>query len=55
MKSWKGDDQKSGGVATNIGVHFLICCILYLEKLIFRGSTKMIKPLQVFLNIIERT
>ena len=22
MKSWKGDDQKSGGVATNIGVHF---------------------------------
>ena len=23
--SWKGDVQKSGGIATNIGVHFLIC------------------------------
>lgn len=22
MQSWKGDDKKSGGVATNIGVHF---------------------------------
>ncbi len=30
MESWKGDPRKSFGVATNIGVHFLICCILYL-------------------------
>ena len=22
LKSWKGDVQKSGGVATNIGIHF---------------------------------
>ncbi len=22
MRSWKGDDRKSGGIATNIGVHF---------------------------------
>src|SRR5690606_20141082 len=22
LQSWKGDDRKSGGIATNIGVHF---------------------------------
>jgi UDP-N-acetyl-2-amino-2-deoxyglucuronate dehydrogenase len=29
MYSWKGDDQKSGGVATNIGIHFfdMLCWI----------------------------
>ena len=29
MESWKGDPRKSFGVATNIGVHFSICCISY--------------------------
>ena len=24
--SWKGDIAKSGGIGTNIGIHFLICC-----------------------------
>lgn len=26
MESWKGDNHKSFGVATNIGVHFTTCC-----------------------------
>ena len=29
--SWKGDDQKSGGIATNIGVIFMICFLGFLE------------------------
>lgn len=31
LRSWKGDSRKSGGIATNIGVHFFasICCILF--------------------------
>ena len=41
MQSWKGDDRKSGGVVTNIGVHFfdmlhfvygkLQCCTVHLR------------------------
>lgn len=30
--SWKGDITKSGGVATNIGVHFLTCFLGFLER-----------------------
>ena len=31
--SWKGDDNKSGGIATNIGVHFMICWAGFLVTL----------------------
>ena len=30
--SWKGDNAKSGGVATNIDIHFLICYYGFLVK-----------------------
>lgn len=30
--SWKGDISKSGGIATNIGIHFLICWSGFSEK-----------------------
>jgi len=29
--SWKGNLSKSGGVVTNIGIHFLICLVGFLE------------------------
>lgn len=32
--SWKGDHQKSGGVATNIGIHFFDLLIWYFGKVI---------------------
>ena len=31
--SWKGDENKSGGIATNIGVHFYDMLSFILEKL----------------------
>ena len=30
--SWKGDERKSGGVATNIGSIFMICCHGFLVR-----------------------
>lgn len=29
--SWKGNVEKSGGIASNIGIHFLICLFGFLE------------------------
>jgi UDP-N-acetyl-2-amino-2-deoxyglucuronate dehydrogenase len=45
LKSWKGDDNKSGGIATNIGVHFFdmlhfIFGDLQENKLHFLSDTK---------------
>ena len=48
IQSRKGDDKKSGGIATNIGIHFLICsfCFGKLQdnRVSIRTETKLLIP-----------